>query len=355
VKRTIMRVDLFDFDLPEELIALRPAVPRDAARCLVVREDELLDMRMWDLPELLNPGDLLVFNDTRVIPAALSATRRRVGGNTARVHLNLHQRTGADTWRAFIRPLRRLQQGDELIFAEDFSARVLELQSGIDAVLGFNVSGTKLDAAISRYGAMPLPPYIATKRQPDAQDVQDYQTMFARVDGSVAAPTASLHFTDALLKSLENQGIKHCFTTLHVGAGTFLPVKAEDTESHKMHTEWGSVSEEAAQKINAARRYGNRVITVGTTALRLLESAAKPDGKLAAWSGETRIFITPGYHFRIADGLITNFHLPKSTLFMLVSAFCGLEVMQRAYRHAIAQHYRFYSYGDGSLLFRARG
>lgn len=349
-----MRVDLFDFDLPEELIALRPAVPPDAARCLVVREDELLDRRMSDLPELLNPGDLLVFNDTRVIPAALSATRRRVDGGSVRVHLNLHQRIAPDSWRAFIRPLRRLQQGDELIFADDFSAHVLELEPGIDAVLGFNLSGADLDAAVSRYGAMPLPPYITTKRPVDARDVRDYQTIFARVDGSVAAPTASLHFTDSLLKSLEKHGINHCFTTLHVGAGTFLPVKTEDTENHKMHAEWGSVSVEAAQKINAACSNGNRVITVGTTALRLLESAANSNGTLAAWSGETSIFITPGFRFQIADGLITNFHLPKSTLFMLVSAFCGMEVMQRAYRHAIAQGYRFYSYGDGSLLFRAR-
>ena len=350
-----MRVDLFDFELPEELIALRPAVPRDAARCLVVREDGFHDRRMSDLAELLNPGDLLVFNDTRVIPAALSAIRRRGDGSTARVHINLHQRTGAGAWRAFIRPLRRLKLGDELIISEDLSARVVALEQGIDVTLGFNLSGAELDAAISRYGAMPLPPYIATKRPVDAQDLQDYQTMFARVDGSVAAPTASLHFTDALLKSLEKHGINHCFTTLHVGAGTFLPVKAEDTDSHKMHVEWGRVTDEAALRINAALRRGNRVIAVGTTALRLLESAASPGGALTAWSGETSIFITPGFRFQIADGLITNFHLPKSTLFMLVSAFCGQEVMQRAYRHAIAQRYRFYSYGDGSLLFRARG
>ena len=348
-----MRVNQFDFDLPEELIALRPAVPRDAAHCLVVREGGVQDRAMSDLPDLLQPGDLLVFNDTRVISAALKAVRRRTGGNEARVHLNLHQRVAANCWRAFARPLRRLQLGDELILANDFSARVVETSPGIDSMLEFNLSGAALDAAIALHGAMPLPPYIAAKRPVDARDAEDYQPVFAKIDGSVAAPTASLHFTEALLKSLKDRGVNHCFVTLHVGAGTFLPVKSKDTDDHHMHPEWGYISDEAAAMINAARQAGKRIVAVGTTALRLLESAAANDGTVAPWAGETSIFITPGYRFKIVDALITNFHLPKSTLFMLVSAFCGMDVMRAAYQHAIREHYRFYSYGDGSLLFRA--
>lgn len=350
-----MRVEQFDFSLPEALIALRPAAPRDAARCLVVRDDTLQDRLMRDLPELLQPGDLLVFNDTKVIPAALSGIRRRVGGNEARIHINLHKRTGPAGWLAFARPLRRLRVNDEIAFAQNFLARVTEMGAGGDVALEFNLSGAALDTAIAEHGAMPLPPYIGAKRAVDEQDAQDYQTMFARIAGSVAAPTAALHFTSDLIQSLEHKGIRHCFITLHVGAGTFLPMKAEDTDNHQMHAEWGSISQDAAQMINAARQAGKRIVAVGTTALRLLESAADNEGTVKAWSGETRIFITPGYRFRVADAMITNFHLPKSTLFMLVCAFCGLEVMHRAYQHAIQERYRFYSYGDGSLLFRARG
>lgn len=349
-----MRVDQFDFELPEALIALRPSMPRDAARCLVVRNGVFQDWHMRDLPRLLAPGDLLVFNDTKVIPAALSGVRRRGDGNEAQIHLNLHQRVGPGRWRAFARPLRRLRVHDTITIAQNFTAEVIGLEMGIDVALDFNLSGAALDAALAEHGAMPLPPYIAAKRPVDARDVQDYQPLFARIKGSVAAPTASLHFTEALLQSLEICGIKHCFTTLHVGAGTFLPVKAEDTDSHQMHAEWGNISAQTAQIINAARKAGGRVVAVGTTALRLLESAAAEDGTIKAWTGETSIFITPGYKFRIVDALITNFHLPKSTLFMLVSAFCGLDVMQAAYQHAIRTGYRFYSYGDGSLLFRAQ-
>ncbi|MFZ5929722.1 MAG: tRNA preQ1(34) S-adenosylmethionine ribosyltransferase-isomerase QueA [Pseudomonadota bacterium] len=349
-----MRVEQFDFSLPEELIALRPAIPRDAARCLVVRNGVFQDRHMRDLPQLLAPGDLLVFNDTKVIPAALSGVRRRGDGNEAHIHLNLHQRVGPGRWRAFARPLRRLRVHDTITIAQNFTAEVIGLEKGADVALDFNLAGAALDGAIAEHGAMPLPPYIAAKRPVDARDVQDYQPLFARIEGSVAAPTASLHFTEALLQSLEICGIKHCFTTLHVGAGTFLPVKAEDTDSHQMHAEWGNISAETAQIINAVRKAGGRVVAVGTTALRLLESAAAEDGTVKAWTGETSIFITPGYRFKIVDAMITNFHLPKSTLFMLVSAFCGLEVMQAAYQHAIRTGYRFYSYGDGSLLFRAQ-
>jgi S-adenosylmethionine:tRNA ribosyltransferase-isomerase len=348
-----MRVEQFDFFLPEQLIALRPAVPRDAARCLVVQNAIFQDRQMRDLPQLLAPGDLLVFNDTRVIPAALSGVRTRMDGGEARIHVNLHQRIGPGRWRAFARPLRRLRVNDSISFAPNFTAKVTDVEKSVDIVLDFSLSGAALDAAIAEHGAMPLPPYIAAKRPVDARDIQDYQTLFARVAGSVAAPTASLHFTEALLQSLEICGIKHCFTTLHVGAGTFLPVKVEDTDSHRMHPEWGNISAQTAQTINATRKAGGRVVAVGTTALRLLESAAA-DGAVKAWTGETSIFITPGYRFRIVDALITNFHLPKSTLFMLVSAFCGLDVMQAAYQHAIRSGYRFYSYGDGSLLFRAQ-
>ncbi len=348
-----MRVEQFDFSLPEGLIALRPAAPRDAARCLVVQNGKLQDRQMRDLPDLLAPGDLLVFNDTKVIPAALSGIRQRGDGFEARIHLNLHQRIGPGRWRAFVRPLRRLRMNDRIVFAQGFTAEVTGIEKGVDVALDFNLAGTALDAAIAEHGAMPLPPYIAAKRPVDARDIHDYQTLFARVEGSVAAPTASLHFTELLLRSLENRSINYCFTTLHVGAGTFFPVKAEDTSGHQMHAEWGCVSDEAAAMINAAHEAGRRVVAVGTTALRLLESAAATDGTITAWTGETSIFITPGYRFRIADALITNFHLPKSTLFMLVSAFCGLEVMQLAYQHAIRERYRFYSYGDGSLLFRA--
>lgn len=351
-----MRVDQFDFDLPEDRIALRPARPRDAARCLVVRAGQWRDHGICDLPDLLDPGDLLIFNDTRVIPAALtgSRTRTRPDGTstTAKVSLNLHKRTAPDSWDAFARPAKRLRPGDVITLSETLSAEIGAVRPGGEVSLQFNCAGTTLDAAIARCGEMPLPPYIGGKRAPDAQDRADYQTIFAREDGSVAAPTASLHFTDRLMAALAQRGIGHAFVTLHVGAGTFLPVKADDTTAHKMHAEWGEVSAQTADAVNAAHRAGGRVVAVGTTALRLLESAANEAGTLAPWRGETDIFITPGYSFRTVDAMITNFHLPRSTLFMLVSAFCGLETMRGAYAHAIATRYRFYSYGDGSLLFR---
>ena len=348
-----MRVDAFDFKLPDELIALRPAQPRDLARCLVVQNELLHDRNMRDLPELLSPGDLLVFNDTRVIPAALRGNRRRADGSEASIHLNLHKRIDHECWLAFARPLRRLRPNDQIIFAQDFFATVQERHPRGDILLKFNLSDAALDAAIEAHGGMPLPPYIAAKRAVDGRDALDYQTLFAKVDGSVAAPTAALHFTPELMLKLEKAGITHCFVTLHVGAGTFLPVKSEYLSEHHMHAEWGSISSLSAQAINAAHSEGRRVIAVGTTSLRLLESAAQQDGTVAAWTGETDIFITPGYRFLTEDALISNFHLPKSTLFMLVSAFCGAEVMQAAYQHAIQEKYRFYSYGDGSLLFRA--
>lgn len=349
-----MRVDLFDFDLPEALIALRPAAPRDSARCLVMREGKLEDRHMHDLPELLEPGDLLVFNNTKVIPAALEGVRRRAAGGMARIHLNLHKRVSQDQWRAFARPLRRLRVNDEITFTAAFSARVAEIGEGGDLLLCFNLSGSRLDQAIAAHGMMPLPPYISGKRAVDARDAGDYQTIFARIKGSVAAPTASLHFTADLLARLQARGVKHCFVTLHVGAGTFLPVKSEDTSGHRMYSEWGNVPADAAQMIDVARIQGKRVVAVGTTTLRLIESAASETGTVAAWTGETDIFITPGYRFRAVDALLTNFHLPRSTLFMLVSAFCGLERMKAAYAHAIKNNYRFYSYGDGSMLFRAQ-
>lgn len=348
-----MRVDQFDFELPESLIALRPVVPRDVARCLVVEGGGLADRRMYDLPHLLEPGDLLVFNDTMVIPAALEGVRRRPGGGGARIHLNLHKRLSADTWRAFARPLRRLRVNDEITIADGFCARLSEIGEGGDITLVFNHSGSTLDAAIDAHGMTPLPPYIGARREVDARDAKDYQTMFALTPGSVAAPTASLHFTSELLAALQARGIGHCFVTLHVGAGTFLPVKTEDTRDHLMHSEWGHIPDAAAQMINTARAAGKRVVAAGTTALRLIESAANADGTVSPWTGETSIFITPGYRFRAVDALITNFHLPRSSLFMLVCAFCGLETMKAAYSHAIASQYRFYSYGDGSLLFRA--
>lgn len=348
-----MHIKQFDFDLPEALIALRPIAPRDAARCLVLQDGLLQDRQMRDLPDLLSPGDLLVFNDTRVIPAALQGVRRRRDGE-ARIHLNLHRRLGPDRWLALARPLRRLRADDSIELAENFSALVVRVNDGVDVELCFNLSGAALDDAIAAHGAMPLPPYIGARRAADAQDRNDYQTLFAKIDGSVAAPTAALHFTENLLKALGARGIGHCFVTLHVGAGTFLPVKTENISQHRMHPEWGSLSAATAQQINAAHQAGRRVVAVGTTALRLIESAAQEDGIAAPWTGETSIFIQPGYNFKAVDALITNFHLPKSTLFMLVSAFCGLEAMQAAYRHAIDAGYRFYSYGDGSLLFRAR-
>ena len=356
-----MRVDLFDFDLPDERIALRPAIPRDAAKLLVVRPRGAFEDRIVrDLPSLLDPGDVLVFNDTKVIPAQLSGIRRR-GDASAQVDATLHMRVAPDRWLAFVRPGKRVAAGDRIHFGHDqnscflgqLDATVIEKHEGGEVLLGFDLSGPFLDEALHAVGHVPLPPYIASKRPEDERDVADYQTIYAREEGAVAAPTAGLHFTPDLFAALDARGVERQFVTLHVGAGTFLPVKADDTANHKMHSETGHVSAATAAAISAAKARGNRVVCVGTTSLRLLESAAGEDGSIATWSGATDIFITPGYRFRIADALMTNFHLPRSTLFMLVSAFAGLERMRAAYAHAIESGYRFYSYGDGSLLFRA--
>lgn len=358
-----MKVDLFDFELPEANIALRPANPRDSARMLVVRQDSTMaDRIVRDLPQLLEPGDVLVFNDTRVIPAQLRGIRRRED-STAEVDVTLHMRKSADSWLAFARPARRLAVGDRVQFGHDqnacflgqLNATVLEKGEAGEVLLGFDFSGPALDEALHSVGHIPLPPYIASKRAEDERDRTDYQTIYANEEGAVAAPTAGLHFTPELFAALDARGVERRFVTLHVGAGTFLPVKADDTADHKMHAETGVVSQATADALNAARARGNRIVSVGTTSLRLLESSALPDGRFQAWSGATDIFIQPGYRFRTADALMTNFHLPRSTLFMLVSAFCGLETMQAAYAHGIAGGYRFYSYGDSSLLFRAEG
>ncbi|MCX7304450.1 MAG: tRNA preQ1(34) S-adenosylmethionine ribosyltransferase-isomerase QueA [Hyphomicrobiales bacterium] len=357
-----MRVDLFDFDLPEDRIALRPASPRDQARLLVVHaRHPLADRVVSDLPSLIDPGDLLVFNDTRVIPARLSGIRRR-GDASAAVDATLHMRIAPDRWLAFVRPGKRVAEGDRIHFGHDrnscflgkLDATVVEKRDGGEVLLAFDLAGPFLDEALHAVGHIPLPPYIASKRPEDERDLADYQTIYARDEGAVAAPTAGLHFTPELFARLDARGIERHFVTLHVGAGTFLPVKADDTADHKMHAETGHVSAATAAAINAARARGNRIVCVGTTSLRLLESAASDDGHLAQWSGATDIFITPGYRFRVADALMTNFHLPRSTLFMLVSAFSGLERMQAAYSHAIESGYRFYSYGDASLLFAGR-
>ncbi len=343
-----MDVAQFDFDLPEENIAVRPVEPRDAARLLVIRPEGCEDRVMGDLPALLQPGDLMVFNDTRVIPARLFGYRGR-----ARVEATLHKRLDDVRWAAFARPARRLRPGDVIAFADDFSARV-ESRDGGEVVLAFDRGGDELLAALDRCGVVPLPPYIASKRPIDETDERDYQTVFASEPGAVAAPTAGLHYTPRLLAALEKAGIGHCRLTLHVGAGTFLPVKAEDTDQHRMHSEWGRIDAATAARINECRARGGRIVAVGTTSLRLLESAAAADGTIGPYEGETDIFITPGYRFRAVDLLLTNFHLPRSTLFMLVSAFSGLERMKAAYAHAIAAGYRFYSYGDCCLLFPER-
>lgn len=354
-----MRVDLFDFDLPEERIALRPAEPRDAARLLVVRPREgLSDLNVRDLPGLLQPGDALVFNDTKVIKARLDGQRRR-GDSTARVEAMLHMRTGPDRWLAFLRPAKRVAEGERISFGHSgeacylgaMEATVAEKREGGEALLVFDFSGPVLDEALAAVGHLPLPPYIASRRPDDERDSADYQTIYAREEGAVAAPTAGLHFTPELFAALDRRGIERHFVTLHVGAGTFLPVKAEDTDDHRMHSESGNVSATTAEALNAVRERGGRIVAVGTTSLRLLESTASEDGRISEWSGATDIFITPGYRFRAVDALMTNFHLPRSTLFMLVSAFSGLDVMRAAYEHAIENGYRFYSYGDASLLF----
>jgi len=379
-----MRVDLFDFDLPEELIALRPARPRDSARLLEIGADgSLRDRIVSDAPYLLREGDLLVFNDTRVIPARLNGWRVR-DESSVDVEATLLKRLSPSSWTAFAKPGKRLRIGDRIQFGAPLplhggglsasksirgidlpsegegetthggalDATLIEKNEGGEVTLAFDLAGPDLDAAIAAHGAMPLPPYIAAKRAPDNDDEADYQTIFAARDGAVAAPTAGLHFTGALLARLEHAGVETTFVTLHVGAGTFLPMKADDTKDHVMHSEWRQISALAADSINAAKRDGRRVIAVGTTALRTLESASDENGVLRPERGETDIFITPGYRFKIVDGLWTNFHLPRSTLFMLVSAFAGLETMKAAYAHAIAERYRFYSYGDASLIWR---
>jgi S-adenosylmethionine:tRNA ribosyltransferase-isomerase len=358
-----MRTDLFDFDLPPERIALRPVSPRDAARLLVVRPGgapELDDRGVRDLPELLNPGDALVVNDTRVIPARL--TGRRIGRDTEpKIEATLVKRLDGSRWLAFVRPAKKLVSGDMIRFGEEGKVCFLgQLDATVEAkgeggavTLSFAFHGPVLDQAIAERGDMPLPPYIASRRKPDRQDHADYQTLFARDDGSVAAPTAGLHFTDDLLARLAARGVALHKVTLHVGPGTFLPVHAEDTDQHKMHAEYAVVSAGTAEALNAVRANGGRIVAVGSTALRTLESAAGEDATIAPFAAETSIFITPGYRFRAVDAMMTNFHLPRSTLFMLVSAFCGLGVMQRAYAHAIGEGYRFYSYGDACLLFRS--
>ncbi|WP_225007980.1 MULTISPECIES: tRNA preQ1(34) S-adenosylmethionine ribosyltransferase-isomerase QueA [Novosphingobium] len=340
-----MRVDLFDFDLPPEAIALRPARPRDSARLLGVGpEGPFTDHVVRDLPSLLRAGDVLVFNDTRVIPAQLEGQR-----GEARIGATLHKRVDLRRWQAFVRNAKRLREGDVIAFGAGVTAQA-EARHADGSWTLFFPGDEPVEVLLERAGRMPLPPYIAGKRPTDEQDRSDYQTMFAQKDGAVAAPTAALHFTPGLMAALAEAGIKTETLTLHVGAGTFLPVKAEDTDDHAMHAEWGTIDAATADRLNAARAAGNRVIAVGTTSLRLLESATGADKVIRPFEGDTSIFITPGYTFRAIDGLMTNFHLPKSTLFMLVSALMGRERMQAAYAHAIAQGYRFYSYGDSSLL-----
>ena len=389
---TAMRTDLFDFDLSDERIALEPASPRDAARLLVVhpgprtptssqrratqlspsvppsdadlgltaRDASLKDRVVRDLPDLVRPGDVLVFNDTRVIPAALEGERIREG-HRALISINLHRRVDESRWRAFARPAKRLALGDRIRFGHEgrvcllgtLEATVTAIWQAGEVELSFNLHSAYLDEAIAILGDPPLPPYIRARRRVRSKDAEDYQTVYARREGAVAAPTAGLHFTDGLLSALDARGIVRLCATLHVGAGTFLPVKVEDTDHHHMHAEWGELSATTAATLNRARASGARVVAVGTTALRLLETAAAEDGSLRPFAGETELFITPGYRFKVADVLMTNFHLPRSTLFMLVAAFSGLDTMRAAYAHAIAVGYRFYSYGDACLLHRA--
>ena len=343
-----MRVDLFNFDLPQDRIALRPARPRDSARLLVVQGAVISDHEVLELPQLLRSGDVLVFNDTKVIPAQLEGRR-----GDASIGATLHKREGPREWQAFLRNAKRAWAGDTIDFGEGVHASVVEKLEDGSALLHFH-GEEPVELLLERAGRMPLPPYIASKRPADAEDRADYQTMFAREKGAVAAPTAALHFTPRLLDALDAAGIARETLTLHIGAGTFLPVKVDDTSGHKMHAEWGRINEATAERLNAVRRVGGRLIAVGTTCLRLLESAAGEDGVIRPFEGDTAIFITPGYRFKAIDGLITNFHLPRSTLFMLVSALMGLDVMKSAYAHAIEADYRFYSYGDASLLLPVR-
>ena len=346
-----MKLSDFDFDLPDELIATRPATPRSAARLLVATPDQMTDGHIGDLLDLLQPGDRLVLNDTKVIPARLSGLRHRdtaQGKMAAKVEVTLLEPKADGSWTALLKPLKKVKIGEEVVFSDSLSAELVDVAEG-QGRLRFNLSGDDFDAALNAAGAMPLPPYIAAKRAADAQDKEDYQTVWARHSGAVAAPTASLHFDQALLAALQAKGVKFTYVTLHVGAGTFLPVKVEDVTSHKMHAEWGRVSAEAAAEIAATKAAGGRVIPVGTTALRLIESAAR-SGHVQPWEGETDIFIYPGFVFHAADALMTNFHLPKSTLLMLISALMGQERVREIYDHAVNSRYRFFSYGDGSLL-----
>ncbi len=349
-----MDVALFDFDLPEALIALRPAEPRDSAKLLVVHEDGRLEhARVRDLPRFLRARDVLVVNDTKVIQARLRGVRQRDGSPGAKIELLLHRRTAPDRFLAFARPAKKLHPGDLLKLGQSIAAAVVSRGDAGEVEIGFALAGARLDAAIAAEGETPLPPYIAGKRKADARDTTDYQTIYAREAGSVAAPTAGLHFTPELFARLTEAGVGREHVTLHVGPGTFLPVSAADTSEHKMHSEYAVLEEGAAGRLNGARAAGGRIVAVGTTSLRTLESAATPDGVIHPMARETDIFITPGYQFRTAEVLLTNFHLPRSTLFMLVSAFSGRQTMQKAYAEAIAEHYRFYSYGDACLLFRA--
>ena len=345
-----MRVDAFDFDLPRDLIADRPASPRDASRLLEVAGDRLFDRTFRDLPDLLRAGDILVCNDTKVIPARLDGRR-----GMAAVEVTLHRDLGAGRWRAFVRPARKLKEGDRIDFAPGFAAEVAARGEEGEVELAFAQSGAALREALDRHGRMPLPPYIKRPKGGSARDREDYQTLFALEEGAVAAPTAGLHFTPEILAALDSRGVRRVTLTLHVGAGTFLPVKADQVEDHIMHPEAGRIGPEVAAAINAAREAGGRIVAVGTTSLRLLETAAREDGRILPFEGETALFITPGYRFKAVDLLLTNFHLPRSTLFMLVAAFAGLERMQSAYEHAKAMRYRFYSYGDCCLIHRNAG
>ena len=346
-----MNLEDFDFDLPNELIAQRPATPRDSARLLHVGP-ALTDCSVRDLPRLLAPGDLMVFNDTRVIPARLICRKASAPGGS-RIEITLHKQARANSWYAFAKPAKKLQSGDRVDFQEGFAAEVAEKGQGGEVRLTFDREGSDLLAALHAQGIMPLPPYIKRAGGADAQDLDDYQTIYAAREGAVAAPTAGLHFTPELLAALKARGIGHATLTLHVGAGTFLPVKTERVTEHRMHAEVGEISPGAAAAINAAKSAGKRIVSVGTTSLRLLEHVAGENGRIVAFAGETDLFILPGYRFKLVDRLMTNFHLPKSTLFMLVCAFAGQERMAAAYAHAVASGYRFYSYGDSSLLERA--
>ncbi|MBO6559407.1 MAG: tRNA preQ1(34) S-adenosylmethionine ribosyltransferase-isomerase QueA [Nisaea sp.] len=342
-----MRLDLFDYELPQHFIATRPAEPRDSARLLDLSGEGIVDRSIADFPDLLRPGDILVYNDTRVIPARLVGRR-----GAARIEATLHKAEADGSWAAFVRPAKRCRVGDTVLFEGELEAEVIEKRDGGETVFRFPETGAALIETLKRVGSMPLPPYIKRDEAESVDDDTSYQTMFASRDGAVAAPTAGLHFTDRLIERIDAAGVERCALTLHVGAGTFMPVKVEDTDDHKMHFEWGEISAEVAERINRARAAGGRVVAVGTTSLRLLESAAREDGTLSPFSGETGLFITPGYRFKIVDLLLTNFHLPKSTLLMLVSALVGRERILAAYEHAKAEGYRFFSYGDACLLKR---